>query len=648
MPREKLRSTLMSLWLRLISLGIVGLVFAEALFLGKNRIQGWTFYITTSEVVFEVAVRLLFGALAGIALASTLTALLAPFLWYFVSKRDELVEWVTKTAVVSVIFLDSRFALTTLIKGLGRSTRFTTVLLALHFIFFGIALCIPRLRREIFASLDGFLGEKMTRAAALATLIAVMALVVGEFALSKSSHTVGAATVSPKPKSNILLVTFDALDAEDLSLYGRDLPTTPNIDAFARNATVFTNFYSASSFTTPGIATMLTGMYPSESHAHQVQGLVRAENAEKTLPHAMRTGGYTTAAFLSNPWAYYLAKTVEDDYDFLPEPNFQKGGLKPAGLECLWGALAPLHQHSGIGSRVDEYFDLENLWNSLGLPESHSFQFRPNATFGNASHLLGELPDEFFLWVHVITPHDPYLPDPTDRGRFLSYAEQQTFEDESVARWRPHYAPDQQGQIDRRRLLYDEFVLSADRAFGAFIAELQKSGRLNNTTVIVSADHGESFEGGVFRHESPYLTRPTIHIPLIIRMPGQQQGRTVTFTADQTSLPPTILDLAGLPKPDWMPGQSLASWLNGNGHGQGLAFSQFLEKNSVFKPLRHGTIGVIDGEYQYVLDLDTQKGSLRPLTQAQFWDMDRSAENPSRATALRESIYARFPELQHP
>jgi len=646
MPRESLRSTLLSLWYRLISLGIVALVFAEALFLGKNRIQGWTFYITTSEVAFEVTVRLLFGALAGIALASILTTLLAPFLWYLVSARNRLVEWATKTTVALVIFLDSRFALITLIKGSGRSARFIAALLVAHFIFFAVALCLPRLRREIVASLDGFLGEKMTRSIALATVIALVALLAGEFALSKSSRTVRAATVLPKPKSNILLITFDALDAEDLSLYGRGLPTTPNIDAFARNATVFTNFYSASSFTTPGIATILTGMYPSESHVHQVQGLVRAEDADKTLPHAMRAGGYTTAAFLSNPWAYYLAKTVENDYDFLPEPNFQKGGLQPGGLKRLWDALAPLHQHSGIGCRVDEYFDLENLWNSLGLPESHSFQFRPNASFENASHIIGELPDGYFLWLHVITPHDPYIPDPTERGRFLSYEEQRTFEDESVARWRPHYDPGQQNQVDRRRLLYDEFVLTADRAFGSFVTELEKRGKLHSTTVIVSADHGESFEGGVFRHESPDLTRPVIHVPLIIKTPGQQQGRTVAFTADQTSLAPTILDLAALPKPDWMYGQSLAPWLKGNGQERGLAFSQFLAKNSVFKPLRHGTIGVIDGEYQYVLDLDTQKGSLRPISQAQFWDMDRVAANPARAAALRASIYARFPELQ--
>ena len=109
---------------------------------------------------------------------------------------------------------------------------------------------------------------------------------------------------------------------------------------------------------------------------------------------------------------------------------------------------------------------------------------------------------------------------------------------------------------------YDEFIATADRAFGAFMSELENSGKLQNTTVIVSADHGESFEGGVFQHDSAYQTRPVIHIPLIIRTPGQQDSRTVAFTADQTALAPTILELAGQPKPDWMRGQSLVGWLN--------------------------------------------------------------------------------------
>jgi len=143
------------------------------------------------------------------------------------------------------------------------------------------------------------------------------------------------------------------------------------------------------------------------------------------------------------------------------------------------------------------------------------------------------------------------------------------------------------------------------------------------------------------------LTRPVIHIPLIILTPEQQEGRRVAFAADQTALGPTILELAGLSKPEWMPGRSLVEWLNrdGQGEGEGLAFTQYLERNNVFKPLRHGKIGVIDGRYQYVLDIDTQTGALRPLGEAQIWNLDRSTENPTHSKALRKAIFSRFPFL---
>jgi arylsulfatase A-like enzyme len=644
MPKESgFRSTLASLWFRLISLGIVGLVFTEALLLAPGKVQGWSYYLIPSEVIFEVLVRLISAALAGIALGTVCTAMLAPFLWRFSASCERVAEWVVKVAVVLVVFLDSRLALTTFIKWSNRGVRFVTALLIGHFLAFAIALWIPRARKEVVTSLDGFVGEKMSRRTAIATVGGVAALVATEFALGKTAHPVKAALVPQRPKSNFLVITFDALSAEDMSLYGYRLPTTPNIDAFASKATVFTNFYSASTFTTPCVATMLTGMYPSESHVYQMKGRVSAQDAEKSLPQAMRAGGYAAGSFFSNPYAHYLAKGLKNEFDFLPEPVFQKGGM-----QHLWDATGLLHQDSGIGSRIDEYVDLANMWSSVGrLPGNLIERFRAAASFEHARELLAKLPDGFFLWLHVMTPHGPYLPDPPERGRFLPSSVRQVFEGEGKPRWKPHYDPDQQSLVDQWRLRYDEFILTADRGFGAFMSDMENGGRLRDTTVIVSADHGESFEGGVFQHDSAYQTRPVIHIPLVIRKPGQRETSRVAFTADQTALAPTILELAGQPKPAGMRGQSLAGWLgrDGQGEGEGLAFCQYLETNSVFKPLHHGTIGVIDGRDQYVLNLDTQKGAFRPLKEAQIWNLDRTAENPARAEACRAAIYSRFSDL---
>ena len=104
------RSALTSLWLRLMSLSIVGILFAYAVFLAKHRIQGWTFYLTTSEVLFEVLVRLLFAAIVAMVLGTVVTALLTPLLGLFTASRPRVLEAITKIAVLAVIFVDSRYA----------------------------------------------------------------------------------------------------------------------------------------------------------------------------------------------------------------------------------------------------------------------------------------------------------------------------------------------------------------------------------------------------------------------------------------------------------------------------------------------------------------------------------------------------------
>ncbi len=638
------------LWLRLSTVAIVGLLFYLVL-LAPEKVAGWSFYLNTAEVVFEAAVFVVFVALTGVALGAAGALAVAPFLFYRRSSRFRIVEIATRAAVAGVAFFDLALVLQAVTEWVHIWGLAKVAIFGCYCVVFGIALCVPRRRERIVTSLDGFLGERATRRAVLGTGIAAAALVASELAMGKSAS----AAVIPKRVSrpsgpNILLVTFDALSAEDMSLYGYRLPATPHIDEFARKSSVFTNFYSGSTFTTPSISTMLTGLQPSEHHVYQLQGRLRGSAAMDTLPHTMRAGGYSTAASISNPYAYFLNQGLASDYDALAEPAY-----RTSDFMRFWDATRILHQRRPFGSPPGEFDEFEEAWDfipkHLEKYSPHLFGrtrsgFPPANGFIQARELLGRMPDGFFLWVHIFAPHWPYLPDPENLGRFLPSNEMRTVAEQTAVPW-PKYAPEQQVLVDKARLRYDEFIANADSAFGAFLSPLEDAGRLRNTAVIVSADHGESFEGGICGHETRYQTRPEIHVPLIVRMPGQERGSRVAITADQTSLAPTILEIAGLQRPERMRGPSLMPWLNkdNEGAGQGLAFTQYLERNSVFKPVTHGTVGVIDGRHQYVLDLDTGKGILRGLGEAQSWDLDRSAENPALAQTLREAIYARFPDL---
>src|SRR4051794_16527985 len=103
MVRQNFLRTFTSLWFRLITLGIAGLAFAAILSIAQGEAQGWTYYLTSIEVAFEVLVRLVFAALAGIVAGTICTAVIAPFLWHFHSARERIVEWTTRIAVILVL-----------------------------------------------------------------------------------------------------------------------------------------------------------------------------------------------------------------------------------------------------------------------------------------------------------------------------------------------------------------------------------------------------------------------------------------------------------------------------------------------------------------------------------------------------------------
>ena len=645
-------AALTSLCLRLTTVGIVGVGFIVALLL-PQWLSGWSFYLHGGEMAFEAGVFLTFGMLCGLLLGVLSTIAFVPFLYFRRASRSRIVDIATRTAVAVAAFVDFAIVLKVLVAdSAGQPGSVMAVVFLSYCLLFAIALLIPRRRKQLTGSLDDFLGEKATRRTVLATGLASAAVIATEAVLKAGTPVAVAARRTLRVSGpNVLLVTFDALSAEDMSVYGYGLPTTPNIGKFAERSSVFTNFYSGSTFTTPSVATMLTGVHPSEHKVYQLSSRLRGACATRTLPRWMRAGGYCTAASISNPYAYFLAQGIESDYDVLPEPPYCT-----ADFMRLWDALGILHRRQPAGSRAEEFWNLKKAWDYIpqhlemyigprfGRTKS---EFPPAGSFDQALQVLHQVPEGFFLWVHVFAPHYPYLSGAPSMGRFLQSQEMRSEGAQRSHDFWPVYQPNQQGQVDKLRLRYDEFLLEADSAFGAFLSTLEAGGRLRNTAVIVSADHGESFQGGFCSHESRYQMRPEIHIPLIIHLPGQQNGSRIAITADQTALAPTILEIAGLPRPQGIYGESLVPWLSGANQsaGEGLAFTQYLERDRVFEPVTQGTVGVIDGRNQFVLDLAQGTGVLRNLSEAHLLNVNRSRENPAAVEALRNAIYSRFPNL---
>ncbi len=638
-----------ALGLRLIAIFIAALLVGVAFTSFPGKFTGWLFYLTPAESIYELFVRAVAAAIAGALIGFACGLALLPFLWS--RQRLVVVSRAVSAASALAFFYDLLVALAVLEDhgNWGRLMQAGALLTLTGLFLYGLS--NPRIRHFLISRYDFLLNRRTTHAVAAAALVgaAAMWLVSWTAPVRAQAQSSSAA----RPRTNILLITFDSLTAEDMSGYGYPHPTTPNMDAFAQSSAVFTNFYSSSTFTTCSLASVLTGLAPSETGVYHLWGHLRDQHAALTLPRILRDDGYATAAVIRNPMAYFLAANQNGDFEFLDGPVGSDRTTRK-----LWEWTGFLHPQRPFGSRSAEFFDLQNAWHFLrvrlsplapSLISASQARYSASETFATASELLKRLPQGHFLWIHLMDPHQPYLPS-ANLGRFLPSAEFRNAYEQATRFPNRTYPPDRQAEVDKLRLRYDECIADADQAFGEFITAFKQQPAWNDTVVIVSSDHGESHAAGALHHETPYQTRPEIHIPLMVHLPGRSQSARIDYVADQTALAPTILELAGLPRAPWMRGESLVPFLDpaapaASAPERGLAFTEYFESDSVFNPLRSGTVGVTDGVHQYVYDLGSRAGVLRRESEPLVWNVDRSPEDPQAAADLKSALAARFPGL---
>jgi arylsulfatase A-like enzyme len=163
--------------------------------------------------------------------------------------------------------------------------------------------------------------------------------------------------------------------------------------------------------------------------------------------------------------------------------------------------------------------------------------------------------------------------------------------------------------------------------------------------VIVSADHGESFEHNWFSHTGPHLYNGLIHIPLLIHLPGQKEGARVNYLAQQADLLPTIIDLVGGPMPTRTDGVSLKPVLQGKALPERYVFSMNFEPNRIFDPITKGTVAVMDEEFKYVNYLDRHQEALYRYKSDQFEDHNLIDSEPEVATRMRDALSEKLKEV---
>jgi arylsulfatase A-like enzyme len=446
------------------------------------------------------------------------------------------------------------------------------------------------------------------------------AALAGGAALAGVSSYLSAAQAGSRGKPNILIFVFDAMSAHNLSLYGYPRDTTPHLQRFAERASVYNRHYATSNFTTPGTASILTGMEPWTHRAFNYRGMIHRSLTARNLFQLVGSE-YTRLAFTQNLWADILLSQLEADLDIhLPADSFSQAVhsvLQPDDLPndrtLAYYAFQDFlnlrvdDPHAFPGSLLIASADLSRALASdqkhlsaeypRGLPTNYDYAYENTdilTGIGRVIESQAQQSPSYLAYFHLWSPHDPYNARRKFIGRFP--------EDAGIPPKPRHMlsATDHPETLLRQlRREYDEFIADLDAGFGRLLSNLEASGALQNSYVIVTSDHGELFERGEFGHASALLYAPVTHIPLLISAPGQTTRADFHSLTSSTDLLPTILHMTGREVPDWVEGRVLPGFDSDADPARAI-FAMAAKDNPAFQPLRQGTFSMLQGPYELI------------------------------------------------
>jgi arylsulfatase A-like enzyme len=309
-------------------------------------------------------------------------------------------------------------------------------------------------------------------------------------------------TALVKPAS-VVLVVLDTVRARNCGAWGYHRNTTPHLDALAAESTLFTQAISPAPWTLPAHVGMFTGQYTME---HGVRGYVYRDEAGKrrirentladekvTIAERLQVGGYATAAFSANTG--YL-----DPYFNLAQGYESYHLERIPGVDLATKALDWLRMQEKSPFLFCNFMDAHRPYNLSALPDT-----------------LPEAVSEDALLLDQLREKTLAHPDSLDSALAAKVS-----------------------------LQYDRGIGNADKALGHLVSGLKSMGRYDDTLLIVCADHGEYLgEHGLVEH-SKDVFQETVHVPLVVKAPGQSSSARVDWPVSLTQVPSTILSCAGL------------------------------------------------------------------------------------------------------
>jgi arylsulfatase A-like enzyme len=392
-------------------------------------------------------------------------------------------------------------------------------------------------------------GIGMIRKQAVGAGTAIMLLLLGvSSGTTPVVHATQSTPLATRGKCNVVLITMDTARADHFSVYGYERDTTPHLRDFAREATLYTRAIAASDMTLSSHASIFTGFYPSWHGAYVVPsdhpyGRPLPSHS-LTLADVLRSNGYRTAAVAANQGYLQPSMGVIKGFEV-------KDVHGPARL-C--SSFPTPYLRDGARRVLSLLMDT-NAFEALSLRATDINQ----RAFGVLEDVGREGP--FFIFMNYMDSHMPYVPPAPFNSRFEGrdphfkpYADHTRLTD-AVDYGKRHVSA-----AERKHLVsqYDGGIAYVDSEIGNLVARLRELGLYENTLIIITGDHGEAFgERDIIQHTRGSAHQDQIHVPLLIKYPGQHEARRSDDLVSHVDLMPTVLDLVGYAAPPGLQGRSL-------------------------------------------------------------------------------------------
>jgi len=327
-------------------------------------------------------------------------------------------------------------------------------------------------------------------------------------------------------RPNFVLITVDSLRADRLGCYGYRRSTSPRLDQFASHAILFRNAFANG----PNTPHAFPAIMAARSALASTQlGLF---DVPATLAEHLQDAGYRTVAFnAANP---YVSKSFKydrgfDEFQDYMDYEIDKNdfGMQPAG-ELVASPGLPLEHYIVSEESVRQKAELEKQINQDVL-----------LSIRDLAH------DSFFLWVHYMDSHFPYVPQADAQMQVNNRVIPKVENLHLNQRVRENGAISPE-TLNKLNLLYDATVRQVDQKVDTLLRALKMNGVYDNSLILFTADHGEEFhEHGDLQHKSKFFDE-LLHVPFLLKLPGQRNREQRSDLVSHLQLAPTLLSACGI------------------------------------------------------------------------------------------------------